>query len=201
MLKLPIIELHQILVDLRRTIEFYSMPTWLSFILEVLKLTIPALIVFLTAYYILKTYLENQYRLKMAEIKQGQIQTTLPLKLQAYERLSMLCERIAIPNLLLRIRKDGMTAGELQVSLLLAIQQEYEHNITQQVYVSGQLWEIIKMARDEAVNVVALVAEKVGPRADGKELAQALFNIVNQREAMAVEKALMAIKKEAAIVL
>ncbi|MCB0593129.1 MAG: hypothetical protein H6557_30375 [Lewinellaceae bacterium] len=177
------------------------MPTWLSFILEVLKLTIPALIVFLTAYYILKTYLENQYRLKMAEIKQGQIQTTLPLKLQAYERLSMLCERIAIPNLLLRIRKDGMTAGELQVSLLLAIQQEYEHNITQQVYVSGQLWEIIKMARDEAVNVVALVAEKVGPRADGKELAQALFNIVNQREAMAVEKALMAIKKEAAIVL
>lgn len=201
MLKLPIIELHQILVDLRRTIEFYSMPTWLSFILEVLKLTIPALIVFLTAYYILKTYLENQYRLKMAEIKQGQIQTTLPLKLQAYERLSMLCERIAIPNLLLRIRKDGMTAGELQVALLLAIQQEYEHNITQQVYVSGQLWEIIKMARDEAVNVVALVAEKVGPRADGKELAQALFNIVNQREAMAVEKALMAIKKEAAIVL
>lgn len=177
------------------------MPTWLSFILEVLKLTIPALIVFLTAYYILKTYLENQYRLKMAEIKQGQIQTTLPLKLQAYERLSMLCERIAIPNLLLRIRKDGMTAGELQVALLLAIQQEYEHNITQQVYVSGQLWEIIKMARDEAVNVVALVAEKVGPRADGKELAQALFNIVNQREAMAVEKALMAIKKEAAIVL
>ena len=177
------------------------MPTWLSFILEVLKLTIPALIVFLTAYYILKTYLENQYRLKMAEIKQGQIQTTLPLKLQAYERLSMLCERIAIPNLLLRIRKDGMTAGELQVALLLAIQQEYEHNITQQVYVSGQLWEIIKMARDEAVNLVALVAEKVGPRADGRELAQALFNIVNQRDAMAVEKALLAIKKEAAIVL
>ena len=177
------------------------MPIWLSFILEVLKLTVPALIVFLTAYYILKTYLENQYRLQMAEIRKGQIATTLPLKLQAYERLSMFCERIAIPNLLLRIRKDGMTAGELQVNLLLSIQQEYEHNITQQVYVSDQLWEIIKMARDEAVNLVALVADKVGPKADGKELAQALFNIVNQREVMAVEKALLAIKKEAAIVL
>ncbi|MCB9349203.1 MAG: hypothetical protein H6573_17090 [Lewinellaceae bacterium] len=177
------------------------MPIWLSFILEVLKLTVPALIVFLTAYYILKTYLESQYRLQMAEIRKGQLATTLPLKLQAYERLSMFCERIAIPNLLLRIRKDGMTAGELQVSLLLSIQQEYEHNITQQVYVSDQLWEIIKMARDEAVNLVALVADKVGPKADGKELAQALFNIVNQREVMAVEKALLAIKKEAAIVL
>ena len=177
------------------------MPIWLSFILEVLKLTVPALIVFLTAYYILKTYLESQYRLQMAEIRKGQLATTLPLKLQAYERLSMFCERIAIPNLLLRIRKDGMTAGELQVNLLLSIQQEYEHNITQQVYVSDQLWEIIKMARDEAVNLVALVADKVGPKADGKELAQALFNIVNQREVMAVEKALLAIKKEAAIVL
>ena len=137
----------------------------------------------------------------MAQIRKSQVETTLPLKLQAYERLSMLCERIAIPNLLLRIRKDGMTAGELQVALLLAIQQEYEHNITQQVYVSEQLWEIIKMARDEAVNMVALVADKVGAKADGKELAQALFSIVNQREVMAVEKALVAIKKEAAIVL
>ena len=177
------------------------MPTWLSFILEVLKLSVPALIVFLTAYYILKTYLENQYRLQMAELRKGQLETTLPLKLQAYERLSMFCERIAIPNLLLRIRKDGMTAGELRVALLLAIQQEYEHNITQQVYVSEQLWQIIKMARDEAVNMIALVAEKVGSKAEGKELAQALFNVVNQREALAVEKALSAIKKEAAIVL
>ncbi len=177
------------------------MPTWLSFILELVKLTVPALIVFLTAYYILKTYLENQYRLQAAELRKGQLEMTLPLKLQAYERLSMLCERISIPNLLLRIRKEGMTAGELRVALLLAIQQEYEHNITQQVYVSEQLWEIIKMARDEAVNMVSLVAEKAGPRADGKELAQALFNMVNQREITAVEKALLAIKKEAAIVL
>ncbi len=177
------------------------MPTWLSFILELVKLTVPALIVFLTAYYILKTYLDSQYRLQAAELRKGQLSMTLPLKLQAYERLSMLCERIAIPNLLLRIRKDGMTAGELRVALLLAIQQEYEHNITQQVYVSEQLWEIIKMARDEAVNLVALMAEKTGPRADGKELAQALFNIVNQREVMAGDKALLAIKKEASIVL
>jgi len=177
------------------------MPTWVSFILELVKLTVPALIVFLTAYYILKTYLESQYRLQAAELRKGQLSMTLPLKLQAYERLSMLCERIAIPNLLLRIRKEGMTAGELRVALLLAIQQEYEHNITQQVYVSEQLWEIIKMARDEAVNLVALAAEKTGPRADGKELAQALFSIVNQREVMAGEKALLAIKKEASIVL
>lgn len=85
--------------------------------------------------------------------------------------------------------------------MLLAIQQEYEHNITQQVYVSGQLWEIIKIARDESVNFVALVAEKIDARSNSKELAQALIHFLNQREATAVEKALLAIKKEASTIL
>ncbi|HQU59506.1 MAG: hypothetical protein KDD02_10800 [Phaeodactylibacter sp.] len=173
------------------------MPIWLSFILEILKLAVPALIVFLTAYYVLKAYLDNQLRLKSIELRQSQQQTTLPLRLQAYERLSLFCERISIPSLLLRVRQDAMSSGELRLSLLLAIQQEYEHNITQQVYVSGQLWEIIKMARDEAVNIVTLVAEKVDAKASSKDLAQALFHFLNQRESTVVEKALLAIKKEA----
>jgi hypothetical protein len=174
------------------------MPAWLSFILEVLKLTIPALIVFLTAYYVLKTYLESQLRLKSAEIRNQQVQTSLPLKLQAYERLSLFCERIAIPSLLLRLRREEMSAAELRLTLLLSIQQEYEHNITQQVYVSAQLWEIIKLARDEAVNFVTLVAGQVPAQAPAKELAQALIELLNQREATISEKALLAIKKEAA---
>ncbi|MCB0570364.1 MAG: hypothetical protein KDC66_11395 [Phaeodactylibacter sp.] len=177
------------------------MPAWLSFILEIFKLAIPALLVFLTAYYILKTYLDKQLQLKSAEIRQSQAQTTLPLRLQAYERLSLFCERITLPNLLLRVRRDNMTSGELRLALLLAIQQEYEHNITQQVYVSGQLWEIIKIARDESVNFVALVAEKIDARSNSKELAQALIHFLNQREATAVEKALLAIKKEASTIL
>lgn len=176
------------------------MPAWLSFILEVLKLTIPALIVFLTAYYVLRTYLNNQLQLKSIEIRKSQLQTTLPLKLQAYERLSLFCERIAIPSLLLRIRREEMSAGELRLALLLAIQQEYEHNITQQVYVSTQLWEIIKLARDEAMNVVTLVAGQTPAQAPGKELAQSLFNFLNQRESTIGENALLAIKKEAAAI-
>lgn len=177
------------------------MPAWLTFILEILKLAIPAIVVFLTAYYMLKTYLDKQLQLKSLEIRQSQAQTTLPLRLQAYERLSLFCERISLPNLLLRVRRDNMSAGELHLALLLAIQQEYEHNITQQVYVSAQLWEIIKLARDEAVNFVALVAEKVDTKANGRELAQALFHFLNQRETTAVEKALLAVKKEAGAIL
>ncbi|MCI4649293.1 hypothetical protein [Phaeodactylibacter sp.] len=170
----------------------------MEILLEIIKLTIPGLLTFLAAYFVLKTYMENQQKLQHLKIQQEQQKSSLPLRLQAYERLSLFCERISLPNLLLRVRKPGMSNGELRVSLLLAVQQEYEHNITQQVYVSSQLWEIIKFARDESVNAISIIAEKTDTKSDAKELAGMLFNYVNQQEVMAVEKALLAIKKEAA---
>ena len=88
------------------------MPQWLSVILELVKITVPALIVFLTVYYLMKHFLENQYQVKMLECKQNQQNTTIPLRLQAYERLSLFCERISIPSLVLRVRGEGMPASE-----------------------------------------------------------------------------------------
>ena len=66
--------------------------------LEILKYSIPALIVFATVYTIMKKYMDNQYALESLKFRQGQNQDILPLKLQAYERLMLLCERISIPR-------------------------------------------------------------------------------------------------------
>ncbi len=177
------------------------MPDWLNVILEIIKITVPALIVFLTVYYLLRTYLDKQYQMRLLDNQQSRQETTLPLRLQAYERFSLFCERISLPNLLFRVRQDGMSAAQLRVSLLLAIQQEFEHNITQQVYVSNQLWEIIKAARDDTINNIEVVAETVDPKADGRELATQIFNLLERREKTGVDQALAAIKKEAALLL
>lgn len=171
---------------------------YMDTLLEIIKLTIPGLLTFLAAYFVLKTYMENQQKLEQLKMQREQQKSSLPLRLQAYERLSLFCERISLPSLLLRVRKQGMSSGELRIALLLAVQQEYEHNITQQVYVSTQLWEIIKVTRDEAVNAISIIAEKAGSKSDATELAGMLLAYVNQQEVMAVEKALIAIKKEAA---
>ncbi|MEZ4981827.1 MAG: hypothetical protein R2769_09620 [Saprospiraceae bacterium] len=130
----------------------------------------------------MKGFFENQRALKHLEIRQASQKQTIPLKLQAYERLALFCERIAIPNLLLRMREEGMTAKDLRISMLLAIQQEFEYNLTQQVYVSEQLWEIIKLARDETVNIVNEVCNELPKEADGRQLAGTLLNLwmVNQ---------------------
>lgn len=70
-----------------------------SILLEIVKISIPALIVFATAYYLIKKQIESAYQLKSLEIKQSAMKTTIPLKMQAYERLAMLCERSEIPSL------------------------------------------------------------------------------------------------------
>lgn len=177
------------------------MPTWLSVLLELIKLTLPALIVFLTVNYMLKHFFEGQQRMKALELQQQQQKSTLPLKLQAYERLSLFCERISVSNLLLRLPDNNMKGQGLKVALLLAIQQEFEHNITQQVYVSEQLWSIIKAARDDNVNFIVLVWEKLEGEKTASEFRQALFNYQASREVTGLDKALSAIKKEASLIL
>lgn len=168
-------------------------------VLEIIKITVPAMVVFAAAYFVLKQFLDNQRAMKQIELKQNQQNTTTPLRLQAYERLSLLCERMALPSMMLRLRKDGTTASQFRSALMLGIQQEYEYNITQQVYVSEQLWEIIKLARDDSMNTISLAYELVDPQANSQELAQAIMSILEKRGITAIDKALVAVKKEAAI--
>jgi len=177
------------------------MATWLEVVLEIVKITVPALIVFFTVYYLFRQYLEGQQRMKAMELQQEQRGVTLPMRLQAYERLSLYCDRMLMPNLLLRVKKPDMAASELRVALLLAIQQEFEHNITQQVYVSDQLWQIIRLARDDSMDLISQAAEEVEPRANADVLARAILTKLNERGSLGLEKALQAIKKEAAIYL
>lgn len=177
------------------------MPAWLSVLLEIIKITVPALIVFFTVYTLLKQFLEGQYKARMLEFKQNQNNTTIPLRLGAYERLSLFCERISIPNLILRLRTDDMTATDLRLALMLGVQQEFEHNITQQVYVSDQLWQIVKIARDDTINVINLVYNSIDPKADAREYAGTMFKYLQTRESFSTDKALVAIKKEAGLLM
>ena len=169
--------------------------------LEIVKITVPALIVFLTVYLVMKTYLDKQYQIQLLQFKKDQKNTTTPLKLQAYERLSLFCERISVPNLVLRMKTKGASSAALRVSLLMAVQQEFEHNISQQIYISDQLWEIIKLARTETIELINSVAEKVDMKSDSDQLANALVNVYASMERSATQSALSAIRQEAALMI
>ena len=174
----------------------------LSFFLEILKISVPALIVAGTVYFLLNRFTNSQYALRLLDIQQQNSKTTLPLKLQAYERLSLLCDRISVASLLNRLRTQGSTVGELKLAMLIALQQEWEHNVTQQIYVSENLWNILKVARDNSSELITKAAEGLDTKADSMELARTLFNFLEQNPAAdASLTAQMAIRQEVTTIL
>ncbi len=116
-------------------------------------------------------------------------------QLQAYERLSLLMERLSIPNLLLRNRPGELTAPQYTASLLHTIRNEFEHNVTQQVYVSDQLWQILILARD---NVSQLITRAAEDAESGTQVANRLLHMSQNQPQDAVAVAQAAIRHEAA---
>jgi len=165
---------------------------------EILKYVLPSAIVFLTVYLLLKQYFEQE-RFKMMSLKQKErYQISLPLKLQAYERLALFLERIRIPVLMMRFPLSDASAKELCGTLMLGIQQEFEHNMVQQIYVSEKLWEIIVLAKDEVLHEVDAAATQFE---DGERTKQFLLTKSNQNASRVIDTALNAIKKEIQLVL
>lgn len=135
--------------------------------LDVLKYTIPALIVFATVFFLFRNFLNQQYNIEALKFRQSQNKDMLPLRLQAYERLMMFCERMSIDSLAYRLSAPETQVQDLKNAMLIAIQQEYEHNVSQQVYISDKLWEIIHLVKEQMQSVILesnghSVAELIG---------------------------------------
>ena len=175
------------------------MPAWLSALFEILKFTVPALIVYFVVRGLFKEFLQGQQQIRLLEMQQQRTDTTLPMRLQAYERLSLFCERIGVPNLLLRLRTEDMQAGALRLAMLMAVQQEFEHNLTQQVYVSEALWDIIQLARTQTTDLIVTAAENINPEDPAEQLVKALFAESERRNVTPLLTAQKAIKKEAGL--
>jgi hypothetical protein len=105
-----------------------------------------------------------------------------PLQLQAYERITMLAERIAIPSLVSRAsQQSNLTVREMQLLLLDSIKQEYEYNASQQIYVTPVSWEAIKNLKDQNMLIINQVASTLPPDARGIELNKRLMDfVINQ---------------------
>ena len=109
--------------------------------------------------------------------KQGQ---AFQLQLHAYERLILLCERIALPELISRINQPGLTAREMQFLLTSNIRQEFEHNITQQIYVSAESWDAIRNLKDQNIHIINQVASYLPAEASGTDLNKHLLEMIVQ---------------------
>ncbi len=130
------------------------------------------------------------------DIRSKNVEITLPLRLQAYERMCLYLERITPNNLLLRLAPSAMTALELQQVILHEIREEYNHNVAQQLYISTHAWEQIVNAMNETVAIVNQAAAEVSGEAPAADLAKKVFSHVIEKDVQPSTHALKVLKEE-----
>ncbi len=165
-------------------------------VLEILKYILPALIVFCTTIFLVKKYFDSEELKRKQQLLLNNQQMITPLRLQAYERSILFLERISPENLIMRVNKSGYTTQQLQAELLHAIRAEFEHNLTQQIYISHGAWEMLKIARGRTIQLINSMAGKVGKDAPSIALSKAILESMVDEEKMPVTDAINFIKQE-----
>ena len=100
---------------------------------------------------------------------------SIPLKFQAYERMILFLERINPPNLITRTMKSKTTIASLQSILLATVREEYEHNMSQQLYVSNTSWDLVKTAKEDVMRLINTTAGKFDSTSEASDFAKEII--------------------------
>ena len=152
------------------------------YLLDILKYTVSGLGVVWIAFYLIKPYLERGERLQLLEFKKAVSNQTMPLRLQAYERAVLFIERINPANLLIRLNGPAYNAHELYKLIVEDIRSEYQHNITQQIYVSSRAWAVVKRVKEDTLGIVNSAVKSLPDTATGLELSKLILGRLSQLE-------------------
>jgi hypothetical protein len=137
-------------------------------------ISIVALLIAILSFYISKN--------KKTKVPVEEKYNAVPLQLQAYERLTVLCERIAIPNLISRLNHPLANAKEMQALLIENIKQEFEYNSSQQIYVSKVAWDAVRNLRDQSILIINQVANVLPAEAKANDLNKQLLQVMINHE-------------------
>jgi hypothetical protein len=132
------------------------------------------------AYALWKQRKEAKQLLEQHEKEKAAAPATQPLQLQAYERLMLLVDRIALPNLISRTNQAGLSARDMQALLTLQIRQEFEYNVTQQIYVSQESWEAVRNLKDQNILIINQIASFLPAEATGQDLSRSILEMLMQ---------------------
>ena len=163
---------------------------------DLIKIIIPAGIVLYAMFLTVKAMLQKQNEAKIIEIKAKNKEIVLPIRLQAYERMSLFLERISPDQIIKRVQKSEMNVAELQYLILNEIREEFNHNLSQQVYMSDEAWKIIKNAKEELIMVVNQSAKELDPEAKSIELVKKIYEESLEKKIDSIEYGLSFLKHE-----
>ncbi|RCS26865.1 hypothetical protein DUT90_06985 [Polaribacter sp. WD7] len=137
--------------------------------LESIAYILPAMVTGFVAYYMFSSFINQQNAEKKMELLYNRKKDALPIKLQAYERMLLFCERINPAKIVVRIKPISETTDDYLQLLINNIEQEFEHNLVQQIYISSSTWTAILGAKNATLNKLKQVAETSNSANDFRE--------------------------------
>lgn len=168
----------------------------MNIILQISQILLPALAVLAMAYYLVKKFLDHQTEQQQLNLKLKMQESVTPIRLQAYERLILLLERMQPAGMLMRTNRSGMTAHDLQSAIVQNIRDEFEHNLSQQLYISAPAWEKVRNAREEMISLINTASSRSQPESTSAELAQHILAQALEVDKLPVQQAIDFLKTE-----
>lgn len=168
----------------------------LNILLEIVKYILPAIVVFFTSYFLLKNQSDENITKLRLELRQQSQNVISPVKLQAYERLVLFLERISPQQLILSDNQPGISALALKHTMINHIQQEFNYNLSQQVYISNQAWNVIRVVKEQVIGLVNVCASDLPEDASSTDLSRAIITKLLSNGEQPTEKAINFLKAE-----
>lgn len=168
----------------------------MEIVTDLLKILLPSTLALYAMYLTVTTFLKKQFDEKQLEQRRKQVEVALPIRLQAYERMCLFLERISPNNLIVRMNGTATRAIEFQQILMQEVREEFNHNLSQQVYMSHEVWEQIRGAQQEVITLINQAAVEVAPDATPLELSKKIFEKIIQENRNPTMNALKLVKAE-----
>ncbi len=168
----------------------------MEMVYDLLKITIPGILVLYAAYLMVRSVMQKQLEEYRLSIKHKNQEIVLPVRLQAYERICLLLERISPNNIIPKLNQKDMTARELQGALVNEIRSEFNHNLSQQVYMSNDAWLYVASAVEQLISVINEAGNELEEKATSLDLARKIFDKSMQNEQDTIRGALRFVKNE-----
>jgi hypothetical protein len=157
----------------------------------------PLIILLIAVLLILNHFAKQEHLKQKYELIKGNNKLITPVRLQAYERLILFLERIKPDALALRIKQTNMNALQMQILMLDTLRQEFNHNLTQQLYISEKTWSAIINAKEQITRLINLTGTKMSKNSTFNEFASSFIEMYNEFENKPIENTILVIKKEA----
>jgi hypothetical protein len=167
-----------------------------TYLLDILKYTLSGLGVVWIAFYLIKPYFDRSEKIQLLEFKKAVSNQTLPLRLQAYERCVLFIERVNPANMFIRLNAPGYSAAELHSIIIAEVRSEFQHNITQQIYVSSRTWGVVNRVKEDTIAIITNALRTLPETATGLDLGRTVLAVLSQQDNDLYEMAAEVIRQD-----